>query len=276
MAFLVDPPTLRPGEDPRESLRAAAYLNRISLKQVKADDFDCIQPSTFTQTQYAGADDQHQINPSWSDVASSVTTRSGRGRAVCTQCLAEGRPVLRCWQSASMSYCLRHQCALINRCPGCSKKLQWGDPFEEVCRKCSSSWKQVRTPRLNHFAHTLHRAVALNVTPTAVEAIGESDPFFTDESDKKLDDSLRRLNRVRSVVVGQRLLPKLPPSSMALPSLWEVVVGDSLERVLDRATATGHSFAQRTKSMRAKRYFPTGWSYLDNLVEERLGVSLSD
>lgn len=276
MGFLVDPPTLRPGEDPRESLRAAAHLNGISLKQVKADDFACIQPSTFTQTQYAGADHHHQVNPSWSNVASSVTTRSGRGRVVCTQCLAEGRPVLRCWQSASMSYCARHQCALINRCPGCSKKFHWADPFEEICRKCSMAWKEVRAPRLTHFAHTLHRAVALNVFPTDVEGIGESDSFFTHESDVKLDDSLRRLNRVRSVVVGQRSLPKLPTSSTALPSLWEVVAGNSLESVLYRATATGHRFALVTKHRRAKRYFPTGWSYLDDLVEGRLGLSLRD
>ncbi len=276
MAFLIDPPTLRPGEDPRESLRAAAHLNGICFKHVKADDFECIELCSLTQTLYVGADHRHQTSRSWSDVVSSVKTRSGRGRAVCTRCLAEGRPVLSCWQSASMSYCARHQCALINRCPGCSKKLQWGDPFGEVCRKCSSDWKEVRAPKLNHFAHALHRAAALNVSPIGVEKIGECDSFFTHEDERKLGDSLRRLNRVRSVVVGRRLLPRLPPASTALPALWEVVAGESLERVLDRATATGRRFIQIQKSLRPRRYFPTGWSYLDGLVSERLGVSLDD
>jgi hypothetical protein len=276
MPLLIDPPPLRPGEDPREFLRAAAHVNGMTLKRVKADDLDCIQPSTFTQTQYAGADHSHQVNPSWSDVLSSMRTRNGRGRAICTQCLAESRPVLRCWQSASMSYCTRHQCALINRCPGCSKKLQWSDPFEEHCRKCFLNWKGVPAPKLSHFAHNLHRAVALNVSPTGVGAVGETDSFFTDQDDRKLDDALRRLNRVRSVVVGERRLPKLPPSSTALPALWELVAGDSFERVLDRATETGRRFLQISKSMRPKRYFPTGWSHLDKLVEERLGASLRD
>ena len=109
-----------------------------------------------------------------------------------------------------------------------------------------------------------------------VGSLEETHPFFTGEDDAQLGDSLRRLNRVRSVVVGERRLPKLPPSSTALPALWEIVVGDSFEHVLDKATATGRRFFQIKKNVRPRRYFPTGWSYLDNLVEEQLGVSFSD
>ena len=273
MPLLIDPPSLRPGEDPREFVRSAAHVNGMKVLRVKSDDLDCIQPRSYTL--YAGTDDLHS-SPSWSDVISSMTTRSGRCRAICTQCMAESRPVLRCWQSASMSYCTRHRCALINRCPGCSKKLHWRDPFEEICQKCLLNWRAVRSPTLNHFAHDLHRAVALNASPAEVGSIGESHYFFAAEDDEHLEDGLRRLNRVRSVIVGERRLPRLPSSSTGLPALWEVVAGDSLKRVLDRATATGRRFCQIRKNARPRRYFPTGWSYLDDLVEERLGATFDD
>lgn len=273
MPLLIDPPALRPGEDPREYIRAAAHVNGMAVMRVKPEDPTCIQPRSYTL--HAGTEG-NQRNPGWSDVVSSLMTGSGRCRTVCTECLREGRPVLRCWQSASMSYCTRHQCELINSCPRCSKKLQWRDPFGEVCQKCDLDWSAVRSPKLTHFAHNLHRAVSLNEDPSAVGSIGESHSFFADESDEQLEDSLRRLNRVRSVIVGKLRLPKVQAPSTALAALWDAVAGDSLERVIERATATGSRFVRLNKHLRPKRRFPTGWTYLDNVVRERLGASFGD
>ena len=61
---------------------------------------------------------------------------------ICSRCMAEDRYCRLTWDLQFACACHVHNCSLIDRCPQCSRYLQWMRPFLQHCN-CGLSWTQV-------------------------------------------------------------------------------------------------------------------------------------
>lgn len=70
------------------------------------------------------------------------TLRGERQAQFCPQCLQEAAYHRLIWTPVFVLVCLRHECLLANRCPGCGREVHLAEVVQTQCRRCRVNLRQ--------------------------------------------------------------------------------------------------------------------------------------
>lgn len=270
--FLLDASPLGPGEDAREYLRSAAHRNGLPVRRLAHIVADRCRRDASTAALFEAAGTTLKVLRHLRIPSSGA---GGNARRVCTACIRDAMPTLEAWQTAPFAYCHLHRTRLVDKCPGCSKRLTWTADLGNVCDQCSTSLAQhvsVRaagsTPE-SDLVEAVHRAALLNLDPTKCLDGNAGNDINVAEAGTT-PERRDRLTWTYSLAREGRLAQTTAEPGFCVQSSWRKVIGPSIDTLVRHVSISAARIRRNLGGQRREFRFPTGWEFLDARVAEEI------